>query len=251
MQQTQSNFDPSPPPALDIRRHALFLDLDGTLVDFQIDPSRVLASDDVRRLTGELTQALDGALALLTGRTIPSADAVIGSAIHHIAGVHGSERRPSGAVEAAPASTAIAMARDEAHALIAAGAFIADIEDKGAALALHYRRTPAERDRVRSVAKRIAARHGLAVLDGNMVVELKNDARNKGDALTEFMAMAPFAGRTPIAVGDDVTDEDAFRAALSLGGFAILVGERRATAATYHLSRPSDVIAWLRASLSP
>jgi trehalose 6-phosphate phosphatase len=82
-----------------------------------------------------------------------------------------------------------------------------------------------------------------------MVVELIGSARTKGHALTVFMAQPPFAGRTPVAIGDDRTDEDSFAAADRLGGWGVLVGETRASAASYTLAGPAGVHAWLQSSL--
>jgi trehalose 6-phosphate phosphatase len=84
-----------------------------------------------------------------------------------------------------------------------------------------------------------------------MVVELTLGVRNKGDALAAFMAEAPFLGRTPLAVGDDLTDEDAFAAAQSAGGAGVLVGPARASAARYVLPDATAVARWLEAGLSP
>ena len=82
-----------------------------------------------------------------------------------------------------------------------------------------------------------------------MVVELIASARTKGHALTVLMAQPPFAGRVPIAIGDDRTDEDAFTAAARLDGFGVRVGETQQSAARYALTNPSAVAAWLRSGL--
>lgn len=239
------------PPALAVTRHALFLDLDGTLVEFAAHPEQVVASDELRALLASLAQQMDGAIALITGRTIASADAVLDGALIHVAGIHGLERRAKGAVERAVDDTSsVTTARDEARAMIANGALNAEVEDKGAALALHYRRAPEFADAVRRAAADLARRHGLSVLEGKMVVELKLGQRTKADAVTDFMRAPPFAGRTPIAVGDDITDEDAFRAVRKLGGQSILVGDERETAAAWRLADTRAVMAWLKAGLA-
>jgi trehalose 6-phosphate phosphatase len=87
------------------------------------------------------------------------------------------------------------------------------------------------------------------MLEGKMVVELIASARTKGHALTVFMAQPPFAGRTPIAIGDDRTDEDAFAAAHRLGGSSVLVGSTHASVARYTLAGPTAVTAWLESSV--
>lgn len=238
----------APPPPLDLRGNALFLDLDGTLVDFAARPEQVVASDGLRQLLVSLSRAMDGAVALITGRTIASADAVLDGALINIAGIHGIERRTRKTTERASTDTApIQAALADARALIAKGALQADIEDKGLALALHYRRTPEFAEATHRAAADIAQRHGLSILEGKMVVELTLGQRTKADAVAAFMATPPFANRQPIAVGDDITDEDAFRAVANLGGHSILVGAPRDTAARYGLADTRAVFTWLKA----
>lgn len=237
------------PPPLDVHKHALFLDLDGTLVDFAAHPEQVVASERLRHLLADLTQAMNGALALVTGRSIASADAVLDGALVHVAGVHGLEQRAEGGVRRTGDPSRVSAAADEARALITSGALDADIEDKGVALAIHYRRTPQFADAVRRSAAELAQRHGLSLLEGKMVVELKLGERTKADAVNDFMLTPPFAGRMPIAVGDDITDEDAFRVVAALGGHAILVGAERPTAARCRLDDTRAVFDWLKKGL--
>jgi trehalose 6-phosphate phosphatase len=240
------------PPPLDFRAHALFLDLDGTLVDIAARPEDVVAGEALRALLRDLSQALGGAVALLTGRTIESAETVLGGAIDSIAGLHGFEQRFDGEVTRARADlTAIGDALEHARRLASAGALPARIEDKHAGFALHYRDAPDAGAIVRRMAEQIAETHGLAVIEGKMVVELSLGVRTKGDALAAFMQEAPFSGRTPIAVGDDVTDEDAFVAARDRQGFGVLVGQSRISAADYVLRSANDVATWLAAGLRP
>jgi trehalose 6-phosphate phosphatase len=241
---------PKAPPPLDLRAHALFLDLDGTLVDIVARPEDVVAGDALRALLRDLAQALDGAVALLTGRTIESAEAVLGGAIDSIAGLHGFERRFAGATTRAESDlSAISDGLAQAQALTRSGALPARIEDKSAGFALHYRDNPAAGATVRRVAEEIAETHGLTVIEGKMVAELTLGVRTKGDALAAFMQEAPFRGRTPVALGDDVTDEDAFTAARDRAGYGVLVGPTRNSAATYALRDSSAVAAWLTAGL--
>ena len=250
LQQSDTTTLASPPP-LDVRHHALFLDLDGTLVDFAAHPEQVVASKDLRLLLVNLSRAMNGAVALITGRTIASADAVLDGALVYIAGIHGIEQRAGQTIERASNDTStIQAALAEARELIAKGAMQVDVEDKGLALALHYRRAPQFADATRRAAADIARRHGLSILEGKMVVELTLGQRTKADAVNDFMAVSPFVNRTPIAIGDDVTDEDAFRAVAALGGQSILVGAPRDTAARYNLRDTNAVFAWLQAGLA-
>jgi len=249
-EQTQT-LDLQPPPQLDVRRHALFLDLDGTLVEFAAHPEQVVATTELRELLANLTHAMSGAVALVTGRSIASADAVLDGVLIHIAGVHGFERRAGEAtVRAGGDTSAIERALSEARDMAASGALDADIEYKGAALALHYRQSPGAAEAIRRVGAGLAQRHGLSVLEGNMVLELTLGQRTKGDAIADFMAEPPFADRIPVAIGDDITDEDAFIAVNAIGGASILVGAPRATAARFHLDGTHAVMAWLAAGLA-
>lgn len=239
------------PPPLSVQAHALFLDLDGTLVDFAAHPEQVVASEELRTLLTTLSRAMQGAVALVTGRTIASADAVLDGALVHVAGIHGFERRDNQTISRASEDLSpVATAVTEVRALIANGALNADVEDKGGALALHYRRAPEFSDAVRRAAGALARQHGLNIIEGKMVIELKLGDRTKADAVTDFMRSPPFANRTPIAVGDDITDEDAFRAVALLGGFSILVGAERATAAQHRLSDIRSVFDWLKAGVT-
>ncbi len=241
----------APPPPLNVSDHALFLDLDGTLVDFAAHPEQVVASEELRLLLATLSREMNGAVALVTGRTIASADAVLDGALVYVAGIHGIERRTGKAIERTCNDTApIQAAFTDARELIAKGALQADIEDKGLALALHYRRAPEFADATRRAAANIAQRHGLSILEGKMVIELTLGQRTKADAVADFMASPPFANRTPIAIGDDITDEDAFRAVAKLGGQSILVGAPRDTAAHFSLPDTRAVFAWLKSGLA-
>ncbi|HMC91944.1 MAG TPA: trehalose-phosphatase, partial [Allosphingosinicella sp.] len=119
--------------------------------------------------------------------------------------------------------------------------------DKPASVALHYRLAPHREEEAVALAQSLAARTGLVVQRGKMVVELRPCGADKGDALRALMAEPPFAGARPVFVGDDVTDEDGFRAATALGGLGIIVGPPRETAAHYRLPDVEAVHRWLAA----
>ena len=121
------------------------------------------------------------------------------------------------------------------------------IEDKGIAIALHYRQAPQAKDTLRRTALRMSelAGAGYAILNGDHVIELKPSGPTKGAALAAMMHEPPFAGRTPWVIGDDVTDEDAFVRANALGGVSIIVGARRPTHARYALAHPAAARAWI------
>jgi trehalose 6-phosphate phosphatase len=123
------------------------------------------------------------------------------------------------------------------------------VEDKGYAVALHYRQAPALAPAAAALAEAALAEAGDAVvlMRGDMVIEAKGRAADKGAAVRAFMAEAPFRGRTPVFVGDDVTDEDGFAAVDDMGGFAVIVGDRRPTAARWRLGSVAAVHDWLTA----
>lgn len=240
------------PPPLDLRRHALFLDLDGTLLDLAERPHAVIVSAELRNTLRELADQMAGAVAVVTGRTLADADSLLHGALDYVAGVHGYEiQRGAHTSRDSHEVGALDRARDEVQHLLQQHAIRALIEDKGAGLALHYRHAPEAGPEVRRLGAAIASKHGLRLLEGKMVVELVASRRTKGHAVTVFMAAPPFSGRVPIAIGDDRTDEDAFAAAARLGGFGILVGDPRASTASHTLAGPAAVIAWLQSAIRP
>jgi trehalose 6-phosphate phosphatase len=228
------------PPLFDAGKHALFLDLDGTLVEIAEHPDDVVAGDALRALLRHVCDAAGGAVALITGRTIADADRILGGAIANIAGKLHRDH---------VAASELRAALEDVRDLSEAGVLHARIEEKGASVALHYRHAPEIEQDVRACAAQIAARHRLRTLPGKMVIEIVAGAHTKGDAMEAFMRAAPFSGRAPVAIGDDVTDEDAFSAAARAGGFAIRVGESRTSSAAYRLATPAAVRDWLAASL--
>jgi trehalose 6-phosphate phosphatase len=239
------------PPPLDISKHALFLDVDGTLVGIQDRPELVLPEPDLTALLGMLNTRMQGAIAILTGRTISDTDRILERVVPFVAGVHGRERRVDGIlVQEASLPESWFEARVAVVHQLAVKELDARIEDKGTALALHYRHVPEQASAIIPVVESVAASYGLRALHGKLVSELMPTGTNKGVALTALMNESPFAGRTPVAVGDDVTDEDAFIAARELGGIGILVGSPRATSATYNLPDSASVRTWLKGGLS-
>jgi trehalose 6-phosphate phosphatase len=236
------------PPALDPNEHALFLDFDGTLVDIAERPEDVVLTPDLRDQLSELNVAMGGAIALLSGRTTVTLRNYVGDAISNIAGVHGQDIAAHGlTAEAQPSPPAISAAAEELQRMQHAGVLDARIEDKRLSLALHYRHAPHAEADVRRIAHMLATRRQLRVLEGKMVVELLASSFDKGDALNAFMRTPTFNGRTPIMIGDDTTDEDAFVAAHAQGGFGILVGPPRQSIAQFALPSPAAVQGWLRA----
>ena len=224
---------------------ALFLDLDGTLAAIEARPEHVVAHAGRTSLLARLGAALDGRLAVISGRSLDDLDRILDGSVIAAAGVHGLQRRRGdGVLTAAPAVAEIAGARRAlARSLPHAKGLI--VEDKGLALAVHFRQAPSLAGAVAQTAQAVAARYGLAVQPGDMVVELRPPGFDKGDAIEAFMTEPPFAGFTPVFVGDDLTDENGFRAAAAFGGYGVLVGPTRKTLASRGLAGVDEVMAWL------
>jgi trehalose 6-phosphate phosphatase len=245
-----SAFAPAPPLPLNLAHNALFLDLDGTLVNLAPTPSEVTADTALTTLLLEIQARTDGAVAVLTGRSLQDADRLLKRSIACVGALHGQHcRAVDKTLRQEPPSEAWDRAKEIIADLVARGALEADIEDKGGAVALHYRAQPEHGPLVARAIEEIASAHGLRALHGKMVSEIMPIGATKGVALSTFMQAPPFAGRTPVAVGDDVTDEDAFAAANALGGVSVLVGQRQNTQARFALPDVAAVRAWLGATL--
>lgn len=228
------------------RSWCLFLDVDGTLLAIAATPDRVHVDQSLLELLGATSRALNGAVALISGRSIEQLDALFAPVRWAAAGQHGLERRDAnGRIHRARLDdSALADAR-LAMAAAAAEAPGAVLEDKGLALALHYRQAPAFeqqlRRRVGTIARQLGG--GFHVQEGRRVLELKPAAATKADAIRDFMTEPPFAGRRPIFVGDDLTDLDGFAAVERLGGISVAVGDH--VSAMRRVASPRDVRALL------
>jgi trehalose 6-phosphate phosphatase len=236
------------PAPLPLDEVSLFLDIDGTLAGFEPTPEAVQPTPRRTALLRRLGRRLGGRLAAVSGRELAEIDRILGASVPAAAGVHGLERRCSDGkvIQAAP-HPALAKARATAQAFAADHPGVR-VEDKGMAFALHYRLAPRMASAVGDLADRLAD-SGLVLQPGDQVIELKTPGADKGVAIAAFMAEAPFKGGRPVFVGDDLTDEDAFAAAIRLGGFGVLVGPARKTLARHRLEGVDDVLDWLELSL--
>lgn len=230
-------------------RWALFLDVDGTLIELASTPDSVHVPDALKSLLDEVSTRLEGALALVSGRSIADLDRLFAPKKFCASGVHGAERRePTGEIVRAHLdTTTLDAVRDELAAFVSRHDGLL-LEDKSFALAVHFRLAPELGDTVRakvdSILERIGEQYTLQA--GKCVYEIRPRAWSKGTAVRTFLAQAPFADRTPIYVGDDVTDEDAFRAVNELGGLSVRVGPAANTHAAFALHSVADVHRWLR-----
>ena len=223
---------------------ALFLDFDGTLVPIAAHPENIEVPKQLPDLLIDLARALDGALALVSGRSVDNVDGHLGHSSLATAGEHGAQiRLPDGTIIAHAVGT-LARELDEAQRSFAGHDKIL-IEPKSAGFAIHYRQAPELQGKVRTFMNDLVrSRSDLEVIDGKLVAELRARGVSKGAAIDEFMTRQPFRGRTPVFVGDDVTDEDGFRTVNALGGFSIKVGDGQ-TCAGLRIRTIEQVYAWL------
>lgn len=203
--------------------------MDGTLLEIAPTPDAVRVDDHLTQLLADVAHALDGAVALVSGRTIAALDQLFAPRRWPAAGLHGLERRDAGGRlhRHAPARQRLDHARLALLYLAARTPGIL-LEDKGIAIAVHYRAAPEVEPALRRSLSEVAAELApdYHLLEGKQVFELKPAAATKADAVRAFMNEAPFAGRRPIYVGDDITDLDGFAAVERMGGLSVAVGDR-------------------------
>ena len=239
-----SGMDSMPRPSLD---WCLFLDVDGTLIELAATPFDSVADPEIKTVLVAVGARLDGALALVSGRTISYLDALFAPLRLAAAGLHGVERRDSaGAVHGAEfADPGLDGARAAFKALVNAHPGTV-FEDKGRSIAIHSRLAPQYEARITEIVSGIAARAGpdYHLQRGAMMLELKPAGSTKATAIAAFLEEPPFRGRRPVFVGDDLTDRDGFEAVQRHGGMSIAVGDR--VCAQYRAANVSAVRAWLK-----
>lgn len=239
------------PDKLDPDVVALFLDVDGTLLDIRRHPAEVRADAGLIELLQRCSAALGGALSLVSGRTVAEVDRVFAPTRFSVAGSHGAELRFDGGETAkvphdplpADALAPIVALADGHDGLL--------LEYKLGGISLHYRRAPELESDCRRLVTRLLDELGEAfrLIPGKMVFEIGPKQYNKGAAIRTMVERPPFAGRTPVFIGDDVTDEDGFRAVNEMGGLSIRVGDLAGSEARYRLPDVAAVPPWLERSV--
>jgi len=230
-----------------------FLDFDGTLVDFAATPDTIEVPGELASLLAALAAEHNGALAIVTGRALPDIDRHLAPLRLPTAALHGTVRRNLagqlyGGPDAVDFVKRTSMVRERIDVWLAAHPGLL-LEDKGLALAVHFRALPSE---VRLLHELQAALHGeltlvlpegMELLDGDLVVEVRPRGTDKRSAVEAFLAEAPFRNRLPVYLGDDLADINAMAIVESRGGLAIAVGHRLQT--RYQLASPTAARAWL------
>lgn len=238
---------PLPADALDLGRIALLLDVDGTLIEFGPTPMEVHVPASLKHTLAKLRDLLSGALCLVSGRPLAHLDILFAPLRIACIGGHGAENRltPGEVVQAAAAPIdpelrrrLLAIATDTPGVLA---------EGKQYSLALHYRLAPEREEHVRAEIARICADFpgdSVEVLPGKAVFEVKPRAFDKGIAVQALMLNPPFAGRRPIFLGDDVTDESVFSILSRYDGIGYSVG-RELNHTQGMFATPREVRHWL------
>lgn len=239
----------NPPPRPEIG-WAFFLDVDGTLLEIAENPNAIRVDQSLLQLLERLHRA-SGAVALVSGRAISDLDRHIASLRVPRAGQHGLERRDAAGrlwLHATPPEakerirSALTPLLERHPGLL--------LEDKGLTLALHYRQEPELEDQVNELMAKLIAEAGdsLVMQKGKCVVEAKPANFDKGTAISEFLAEAPYKSRRPVFIGDDLNDEHGFAAINLIDGVSIKVGEGD-SCARYRLPDVNAVRAWLASAL--
>jgi trehalose 6-phosphate phosphatase len=235
------------PTSIDPHATALFLDVDGTLLEIRDRPQEVAADDELIVLLGRLSAFLGGALSLISGRSIADIDRIFAPALFPAAGSHGAEIRlhPDDEIDVTatqlpqPVMQALVEFADTHDGLL--------LEHKNGGASLHYRMAPQLEAECRQLVDGLLAgiEQEFRLIPGKMVFELAPRGHNKGNAIVAMMHRKPFAGRRPVFVGDDVTDEDGFEAVNALHGISVRVGEDRDSAASCSVGSVAAVRQWL------
>jgi len=250
MQQDFSPEDEAAPEAVPVpsslvshlSETAVLLDIDGTLLDFAPTPREVWVPPELARTLNHLARRTNGALALVSGRSINDIDLIFAPDIFPAIGGHGAEMRVNPADEP---GAALQMDKELKRRLAAIAKLSPGIllEDKGYSLALHYRLAPHAEKAIYEAVSLIRAdlpNAPIEVLPGKLVCEIKLAGFTKATGVLELMKREPFKGRRPFFIGDDVTDESVFAIMPDLNGLAFSVG-RRAKGVAAHFDAPSDV----------
>jgi trehalose 6-phosphate phosphatase len=250
LEEEYSPEDEAPPEAVPVpsslvphlNETAVLLDIDGTLLDFAPTPREVWVPPGLARTLNDLVRRTNGALALVSGRSINDIDLIFAPDIFAAIGGHGAEMRINPADEpgAAMQMDKELKRRFAAIAKLSPGILL---EDKGYSLALHYRLAPHAEKAIYEAVSLIRAdlpNAPIEVLPGKLVCEIKLAGFTKATGVLELMKHEPFKGRRPFFIGDDVTDESVFAIMPDLNGLAFSVG-RRSKGVAAHFDAPGDV----------
>lgn len=227
---------------------ALYLDVDGTLLDVALTPSTVHIPPGLPELLDALSQRLSGAVAIVTGRPLGEADHLLSPARLVAAGVHGAQMRlsVSGEIESLAPSFDPFLHADIKKIVQDLPGIV--FEDKGNGVALHYRLAPERQPALLLMLENLLPKYPnqFAICGGRKVIEILPLGFSKGRALRKLATLPAFANRVPVMIGDDIADVDAFQAAEDLGGFGLKVAGEHFSKEEATFQGPADVLSWLQ-----
>jgi len=231
----------------DLRKRAILLDIDGTILDIAPSPPQVWVPTGLRRTLSRLAELTAGAVALVSGRSLNDIDLIFSPLQLAAIGGHGAEMRTSAGAEPQMRVGRLGAAlKRKLATVVELGPGIL-VEDKGYSLALPYRLAPEKADALRAAVEGICAGvppGTIDILTGKLVMEIKATGVNKADAVCELMSCPPFADRKPIFIGDDTTDVPVFGIIAKFGGLGFSVG-RIVADVDGHFDTPETVRSWL------
>jgi trehalose 6-phosphate phosphatase len=230
---------------------ALFIDIDGTLLDMAPTPDAVRVPHGLVKTLTQLDTTFSGAVGLITGRRLADADRFFAPLKLAATGVHGTEARGED-------GDTIMLARPVPPTLTEAVCEVARtipgilVEEKGAGLAIHYRNAPEARaDLELQLRQTIRGWEGYALRRGRKVLDLVPRDHSKATGLAWLMQLTVFKGRRPVMIGDDHGDEPAMEAAENLGGVGLKVAGEHFSRSGADFSSPARVRDWLASLATP
>lgn len=232
------------PQVDDIDGYAIFLDLDGTIVEIVEHPDAVRVAPATLRLLEALRDKSQNAIAVISGRELAVIDRLLYPLVLPAAGVHGLERRDAAGVVHMSEPLDLQPITFVLEKDIGGESGVV-VERKPGAVALHYRLRPdLERRCWEIVTELVEQRADVRILRGKMVFEIIQKGLDKGDVINAFLSEPPFQGRIPVFAGDDVTDEAGFASVNRRGGLSIKVGAQK-TEARFRADNVRDLERWL------
>jgi trehalose 6-phosphate phosphatase len=237
------------PMRLGLDHVSLFLDLDGTLFPFALNPDDPQPNPALSALLRDLTVRLSGRVAVVSGRALSDIDRILEGRVSSVAGTYGLQRRDARldmiTADTHPNLDAIEQqVRDFAY-----GFEGVSVERKPLSVAIHYRGNPSAESLAQAFAETLSKQTGVGLQQGTMALEFTSREAGVGRAIRAFMIEPPFIGSVPVFVGGGFIDEDGFRVVRTLGGFGVCVGDNEVTQARYRLKDPVDVLTWLGTTL--
>ncbi len=228
------------------KNSALFLDIDGTLLDMARTPDAVVVPTELQVTLVRLHDMLEGALAFVSGRSLAAIDRLFMPLRTAAVGCHGAEVRGADGIIRAlcdpvpnPVRTIFrSLAEDHPGTIL---------EDKVYALSLHYRLAPEAKASLEAAMEKHApvfAGENVAIQHGKSVIDARMRGIDKGVGVRALMRQASFRDRVPVFGGDDTTDMDVFHILPELGGLGFSVG-RTFDGVDYEFPSPRAVREWL------